>query len=101
MTGLMRHRLDDDFPEFIQNLAQLLFPHMLRPLPCMTIMRYQPRAALEGPVTIPAGTEFASVPVDDLRARSEEHTSELQSLMRISNAVFGLNKKNKSDNRQK
>ncbi|MBV7486030.1 type VI secretion system baseplate subunit TssF [Bordetella sp. BOR01] len=68
MTGLMRHRLDDDFPEFIQNLAQLLFPHMLRPLPCMTIMRYQPRAALEGPVTIPAGTEFASVPVDDLRA---------------------------------
>lgn len=68
MTGLMRHRLDDDFPEFIQNLAQLLFPHMLRPLPCMTIMRYQPRAALEAPVTIPAGTEFASVPVDGLRA---------------------------------
>src|SRR3546814_10578308 len=26
--------------------------------------------------------------------RSEEHTSELQSLMRISYAVFGLNKKN-------
>src|SRR3546814_5505202 len=29
-----------------------------------------------------------------LRARSEEHTSELQSLMRISYAVFGLKKKN-------
>src|SRR3546814_6557447 len=28
-----------------------------------------------------------------LRARSEEHTSELQSLMRISYAVFCLNKK--------
>src|SRR3546814_3752917 len=28
-----------------------------------------------------------------LRARSEEHTSELQSLMRSSYAVFGLNKK--------
>src|SRR3546814_9157769 len=28
------------------------------------------------------------------RARSEEHTSELQSLMRISYAVFCLNKKN-------
>src|SRR3546814_6734914 len=28
-------------------------------------------------------------------ARSEEHTSELQSLMRISYAVFGLKKKNK------
>src|SRR3546814_2885856 len=29
--------------------------------------------------------------------RSEEHTSELQSLMRISYAVFCLQKKNKSD----
>src|SRR3546814_13415902 len=31
--------------------------------------------------------------VDDLIARSEEHTSELQSLMRISYAVFCLKKK--------
>src|SRR3546814_7073311 len=31
--------------------------------------------------------------VDDLDGRSEEHTSELQSLMRISYAVFCLNKK--------
>src|SRR3546814_7358975 len=32
--------------------------------------------------------------------RSEEHTSELQSLMRISYAVFCLKKKNTSHNRQ-
>src|SRR3546814_7960401 len=31
---------------------------------------------------------------DHLRARSEEHTSELQSLMRISYAVFCLKKQN-------
>src|SRR3546814_4805517 len=31
----------------------------------------------------------------DLAGRSEEHTSELQSLMRISNAVFCLKKKKK------
>src|SRR3546814_5288492 len=35
------------------------------------------------------------VPVDMIEVRSEEHTSELQSLMRISYAVFCL-KKNKS-----
>src|SRR3546814_4714125 len=34
------------------------------------------------------------------RARSEEHTSELQSLMRISYAVFCLHKKSKSRNIQ-
>src|SRR3546814_3596261 len=33
--------------------------------------------------------------------RSEEHTSELQSLMRISYAVFCLKKKKKKDNRNK
>src|SRR3546814_9115926 len=31
--------------------------------------------------------------VDDVMRRSEEHTSELQSLMRISHAVFCMNKK--------
>src|SRR3546814_9429270 len=33
-------------------------------------------------------------PLEDISARSEEHTSELQSLMRISYAVFCLKKKN-------
>src|SRR3546814_5656153 len=35
------------------------------------------------------------------KARSEEHTSELQSLMRISYAVFCLTKKNKYQRRHK
>src|SRR3546814_10060285 len=35
----------------------------------------------------------AAEPLDDVRRRSEEHTSELQSLMRISYAVFCLKKK--------
>src|SRR3546814_2550480 len=34
------------------------------------------------------------------RSRSEEHTSELQSLMRISYAVFCLKKKNTQNNQQ-
>src|SRR3546814_4973300 len=40
------------------------------------------------------GTRFADRPVEQrIMARSEEHTSELQSLMRISYAVFCLKKK--------
>src|SRR3546814_7899276 len=41
--------------------------------------------------------EFVSA-YDYLFSRSEEHTSELQSLMRISYAVFCLKKKNTSTN---
>src|SRR3546814_4684982 len=39
------------------------------------------------------GEHFDGARSDDLLARSEEHTSELQSLMRISYAVFCLKKK--------
>src|SRR3546814_1085485 len=44
------------------------------------------------------GADFAGIGIGDPKLhapkRSEEHTSELQSLMRISYAVFCLNKKN-------
>src|SRR3546814_669975 len=43
------------------------------------------------------GTSVAAI--DDRGVRSEEHTSELQSLMRISSAVFCLNKKIKNINK--
>src|SRR3546814_2930157 len=41
------------------------------------------------------GRDFVSVTIAHGAERSEEHTSELQSLMRISYAVFRLKKKNK------
>src|SRR3546814_4390533 len=45
-----------------------------------------------------AGHDFSASGRDDLkRLRSEEHTSELQSLMRISYAVFCLKKKKKTN----
>src|SRR3546814_7048335 len=39
-------------------------------------------------------TSLVAMMQDDMKKRSEEHTSELQSLMRISYAVFCLKKKN-------
>src|SRR3546814_4777791 len=45
---------------------------------------------------MPAPKKPAAKPAPRRQPRSEEHTSELQSLMRISYAVFCLKKKNKS-----
>src|SRR3546814_8629397 len=45
------------------------------------------------PKTIRKGTESPAAAAGKVAARSEEHTSELQSLMRISYAVFCLKKK--------
>src|SRR3546814_3530029 len=49
-------------------------------------------------LTMPKPTISASASLDG--RRSEEHTSELQSLMRISYAVFCLKKKNNKTNRK-
>src|SRR3546814_4506293 len=51
------------------------------------------------PIHWPDGNVHAAISVSD--ARSEEHTSELQSLMRISYAVFCLKKKKEDEPNQK
>lgn len=68
LTGMVRQRLDDEFPEFIQEIAQLLYPHYLQPLPCMTLLQFEARAPLQETLHIAAGCEVASVPVDGQRA---------------------------------
>src|SRR3546814_1360823 len=50
---------------------------------------------------IARSVNFPVTYVANYRFRSEEHTSELQSLMRISYAVFCLKKKNKNYNKSK
>lgn len=67
LSGLIRQRLEDDFPEFIQPLAQLIFPHFLCPIPCMTMMQYLPATSTQGAYTVSSGTPFYSVPVDGNR----------------------------------
>src|SRR5476649_640845 len=69
LTGMVRQRLDDEFPEFIQELVQLLYPHYLQPLPCMTLLQFEPRAALQERLHIDVGCEIASVPIDGQRVR--------------------------------
>src|SRR3546814_5334689 len=57
-----------------------------------TTMRALPRRSPNGPrISAPISRDCSKAA--DIRARSEEHTSELQSLMRISYAVFCLKKK--------
>jgi type VI secretion system protein ImpG len=65
MTGMLREKLDDDFPEIIQGLMQLVFPHYLQPIPAAVMMAFEPKPGLMQSFTIPAQTEIDSVPVKD------------------------------------
>src|SRR3546814_13101700 len=57
-----------------------------------------PRQVTPGPGQRPEYRRRRQRPAGPDQQRSEEHTSELQSLMRISYAVFCLKKKNKQQN---
>ncbi len=64
LTGLTRQKLDDEFPEFVQELTNMLFPHYLRPIPASTLISFTPAGMLTENVRVAAGTTLASVPVD-------------------------------------
>ncbi len=64
LTGLLRHKLDDEFPEIVHELIQLIWPHYLRPLPCSTIVAFKPKPALKQPMTVSAGVQLASIPIE-------------------------------------
>jgi type VI secretion system protein ImpG len=64
LTALLRQKLDDEFPEIIHELVQLIWPHYLRPIASMTIIAFTPKPALKQSMTVPAGIHIASLPVE-------------------------------------
>lgn len=64
LTGLLREKLDDEFPELVQGLTQLIFPHYLRPLPSATIIQFTPKPNLKNYHKIPSGANVASQPIE-------------------------------------
>ena len=64
LTGMLRQKLEDEFPEVIHGLMSLIFPHYLRAIPSSTIVSFAPKPSLREPLAVPAGTSLKSVPVD-------------------------------------
>lgn len=71
LTGRIRQKLDDEFPELIHGVMNLLWPHYLRPIPAMSLLEFTP---IPGAVTewkrIPAmETVVESRDIDGTRCR--------------------------------
>lgn len=64
LTSILHQRLSDHFPEFIQEIARVLFSQFLRPVPSATVLAFTPRGRQTETVRVPRGTKAASVPVD-------------------------------------
>jgi len=64
LTALLRQKLDDEFPEIINELMQLIWPHYLRPIPSTTLIAFTPKPTLRQSLTIPSGIQISSIPVE-------------------------------------
>lgn len=65
LTGRVREKVEDEFPELTHSLISMLWPNYLRPVPSMTVVQFEPeQSALSEPHKINRGAELASIPVE-------------------------------------
>ncbi len=69
LTGLIRQKLDDEFPEFVQALMELIFPFYLRPVPSISIVAFSSKPGFERTISVPAGTGLPPTLVDGSSCR--------------------------------
>jgi type VI secretion system protein ImpG len=60
LTGRLRQQLDEELPEVSHNLAQLLWPNYVRPIPSYSIVAYEPLRDESTPQVVPRGTQVLS-----------------------------------------
>ncbi len=65
LTARLRQKLDDELPEAVHGLMEIVWPHYLRPLPPLTIVAFdQVGGGGPVPIRVPRGTQVRSRPVD-------------------------------------
>ncbi|CNH73686.1 type VI secretion system baseplate subunit TssF [Yersinia pekkanenii] len=71
LTGNLRAKIDDQFPELTHGLLNMLWPNYLRPIPSMTIIEYTPDESVITEATlIKRGCQVMSAPIMQQGERS-------------------------------
>lgn len=66
LTGRMREKVEDEFPELTHSLISMLWPNYLRPVPSMTVVQFTPMwHSLSQHQQVRRGTELASNAVEN------------------------------------
>lgn len=69
LSGRIRRKLDDDLPEVVRSLMEMVSPQSVRALPSFTILEMEARDGLRACQTVPAGVALESKKVDGARLR--------------------------------
>lgn len=64
LMGRLRHKLDDELPEFTEGVVSMLWPHYLRMIPSLSVLELQPNhSTLQQPMHVKPGMEVLSDPI--------------------------------------
>lgn len=70
LTGRLREKVEDEFPELTHSIINMLWPNYLRPVPCVSVIQFSPnKKAISCAQTIEQGTQLDSRPVFDTVCR--------------------------------
>ena len=72
LTARINLKLDDEFPEVTDALLGILYPHLLRPIPSMSIVQMvidPDQMSISGRYTVPRHAELFSRPVEGVPCR--------------------------------
>ncbi len=66
LAARIREKIDDSVPEVVHHLADLVFPHFLRPVPATSIIEFTPNIpAMGGGLSVERGTEVLAKPLEE------------------------------------
>jgi len=70
LSGRIRQKLDDEYPEITHSLMGLLWPHVLRPIPSVTTIEFEPLpGVLRDRHEVKRGVQLDSVEVEGMPCR--------------------------------
>ncbi|MEO9524495.1 type VI secretion system baseplate subunit TssF [Marinobacter alexandrii] len=72
LTGKLREKVEDEFPELTHSLLNMLWPNYLRPVPSCTIIRFDPQLhAISERQRIDRATEIKSRPLGEANRQTQ------------------------------
>ncbi|SJL84309.1 type VI secretion system baseplate subunit TssF [Vibrio palustris] len=63
LTGRLREKVEDEFPELTHSIINMLWPNYLRPVPSMSVVAFDPDKSVSEKQTVERDTQLDSKPV--------------------------------------
>ena len=77
LTARIHERIDDELPDYTNSLMAMLWPHLLRPIPSLAILEFDPvPRGIQLRTEIPRGTYVDSIEVGELREQCRFATTQ-------------------------